>query len=270
MARKYVLGSSLEVIKGYFNVGAAISKEWNPPIIVSPGEYSLILTQQDPGELMLSSFGMTPSRAKQPMQILNARAEGDKNPGNDPAFRGSKAIFLKPAFQKPLFSQRCIIIADAFIEWSGDTRHQPYLFFLTHYQRPVGLAGMYDVWKDYTTGDFLHSFIIITVPGNSLIRKINVSRMPVILPRGKEGRWLKPTNSLTEILGMLNKFPSDLMDAYPLNKEVDQPGPYNKDLLISEGERLFSASDLPFISRSKYHHTKKKSDVSHWLGNTPI
>ena len=94
--------------------------------------------------------------------------------------------------------------------------------------------------------------------------------MPVILPRGKEVRWLKPTNSLTEILGALNKFPSDLMDAYPISKEIEQPGPYLKDILISKGERLFSTIDLPAISRSKYHHSKKKSDVSHLLGNTPI
>lgn len=56
------------------------------------------------------------------MQILNAKAEGDKNPGNDPAFMGSKAIFLKSTFQKPLFTQWFIVIADAFIEWSIQSR----------------------------------------------------------------------------------------------------------------------------------------------------
>ena len=141
----YVLGSSLEVIGDYFNVSAGSLKDWRSPIIVSPGNYSLILTQQEPGELMLSSFGMTPSWASHPMDILFARAEGDKNPCNDPAFRGSKAIFLKPAFQKPLFTQRCIVIADAFIEWSGDAEHQPYMFFLSHQERPIGFAGLYDI-----------------------------------------------------------------------------------------------------------------------------
>jgi putative SOS response-associated peptidase YedK len=269
MARKFVLGSSMEVIRDHFNVGAAISKDWTQPVIVSPGDYTLILTQQDPGELMLSSFGMTPSFARHPMEILHARAEGDKNPGNDPAFRGSKAIFLKPAFQKPLFTQRCIIIADAFIEWSGDIFHTPYLFFLRQQERPIGMAGLYDVWKDYSTGDFLHSFTIITVPGNSLIRKIKSSRMPVILPRGKEIRWLKPTNSLSEILGMMNKFPSDLMNAHPISKEVEKPGPYTLEILKPVGERLLREPEQPFLSRKSHYH-KNKGDVAHWMGNSPI
>ncbi len=59
---------------------------------------------------------MTPTWAKQPLQIINARAEGDKNPANNPAFSGSKAIFLKAAFQKPLFFSRCLVIAIDFIE----------------------------------------------------------------------------------------------------------------------------------------------------------
>lgn len=269
MARKFILGSSLQVIREYFNVGASLSKEWNPRIIISPGDYTPVITQQEPGELTLSCFGMTPSRARQPMQILLARAEGDKNPENDPAFRGSKAIFLKPAFQKPLFTQRCIIITDAFIEFSADPFRQPFLLYLQQHQRPVGLAGLYDIWKDYSTGDFLHSFCMVTVPANSLVRKIKVSRMPVILPRGKEMRWLKPENSLTDILGMLNKFPSDLMNAYPISKEVEKPGPYTSEILKPVGERLFREPEQPFLSRKSHYH-KNKGDVAHWMGNSPI
>ncbi|NVN96882.1 SOS response-associated peptidase [Candidatus Nomurabacteria bacterium] len=267
--KRFVLGSSIDAIRDYFNVRAIVPKDWTPPIVVSPGDYTLILTQIDPANLMLSSFGLTPSWAKQPMQILHARAEGDKNLGNDPGFRGSKAIFLKPAFQKPLFSQRCIVVADAYIEWSEDDLHAPYLVFLSHQERPIGLAGLYDVWRDLATGDYLHSFSIITVPANSMLRKIGASRMPVILTRGKEVRWLNPANSLSEMLNMLNIFPSKLMNAFPVSEEVAHIGPFNKDILQPKGERLTKVQEKVIISRNGHYH-KKKSDVSHWLGNTPI
>jgi len=203
------------------------------------------------------------------MQIIHARAEGDKNPGNDPDFRGSKAIFLKRAFQKPLFTGRCIIIADAFIECSGDLNRQPFLFFLRNRERPLGFAGLYDIWRDIQTGEYLHSFAIITVAANSLVRKINCSRMPVILPRGKELRWLKPTNTLTEILGMLTKYPSDKMDAYPVSNELNESGPFDRNMLMPSGERLSKETAPPVLSRKGHYH-KSKTDVSHWLGNAPL
>ena len=95
MPRKYILASKLETIQAHFGAKPPQMLEWEPGIIVSPGEESLIITQQNPGELMLSSFGMTPAWSKSRMNLINARAEGDKNPENYPAFKGLNAKFLK-------------------------------------------------------------------------------------------------------------------------------------------------------------------------------
>jgi len=59
----------------------------------------------------------------------------------------------------------------------------------------------------------LNSFTIITVPGNSLIHQLPATRMPVILPKGRETDWLKPSKHLSEILGMLEIFPAEKMNA---------------------------------------------------------
>ncbi|PKO50431.1 MAG: hypothetical protein CVU27_08645 [Betaproteobacteria bacterium HGW-Betaproteobacteria-20] len=181
MPRKYILASKLETIQAHFGAKAPQMLEWEPGIIVSPGDESLIITQQNPGELMLSSFGMTPAWSKSRMNLINARTEGDKNPENDPAFRGSKAIFLKPAFKKPLFSHRCIVIADAFIEFSNGILPKPYLIHLRDHKHPIGLAGLYDIWKNPSTQALHHTFTIITVVSNSLVHSLPSSRMPVIL-----------------------------------------------------------------------------------------
>lgn len=256
MCRKFIIGSSLNTIKSRYNLEASSINDWDKGRFVSPGEETLIITQQNPKEIVISTFGMTPEWAKRPMQLINARTEGDKNPANNPSFTGSKAIFLKPAFQKPLISKRCIIVADAFIEWSADG--QPYLIYLQNHERPFMMAGLYDIWTNPATLEKFHSFTIITVPGNSLIQKLPASRMPVILEKGRESRWLKPDSSLREILGQLQKYTSKLMNAHPISKENNKSVPYSPDLLKPIGERLLSESRIQLPSYQHYHHKDKR------------
>ena len=56
------------------------------------------------------------TESNEKMNLSNARAEGDSNKDNDQNFRGSKGIILKHEFRKPIRSQRCLIVASAFIE----------------------------------------------------------------------------------------------------------------------------------------------------------
>ena len=52
-------------------------------------------------EIQLFRFGMTPSWMTKPALFINARAEGDHNPDNNPAYTGTKGIITKPAFRSP-------------------------------------------------------------------------------------------------------------------------------------------------------------------------
>lgn len=257
MSSGLILKSSLAQIEDYFIVKTMSREGLDHPILVTTGNTSPIITQQNPDILTLSNFGMTPSWAKHPMQLIHARAEGDKNPENDPSFLGSKAIFLKKAFRKPLFSQRCIVLADAFIQWSSDSDHQPYLFYLRNQVHPFGIAGLYDQWKEPGSELTLHSFCIITVPANTLVRKIHGSRMPVILSPGKEKRWLKPANTLSDILGMLVKYPSERMNAYPVSKKIDS-FPTDRSILLPVGDKLLSEATPQPLPRQNYYGHKKK------------
>lgn len=265
MCRKFILASSPGTIEKTFSIEASTKLEWSPKIVVSPEDETLIITQQNPKEINLSKFGMTPSWAKQPMNLINARAEGNKNPKNDPLYTGSKAIFLKPAFKRPLNIQRCIVIADAFIEWSATTK-QPYLIYLRNQERPFGIAGLYDIRINPDTKAELHSFTIITVPGNSLIHQLPASRMPVIISKGRETDWLKPSNHLSTILGMLEIYPADRMNAYPISKDIELPGPYTTDILKPAGKRINAELEKKFIPQRHYGH-KQKSTSGIWRVN---
>ncbi|MBW6492191.1 MAG: SOS response-associated peptidase [Lentimicrobium sp.] len=267
MIHTYILASNLETIETHFGSKASPSVEWEAPLVVSAGDTSLIITQQNPAEFTLSTFGLTPAWAKSKIQLINARAEGDKNPENNPDFKGSKAIFLKPAFQKPLFLQRCIVIADAYIDRQPGIFLRPYLFYLREHRHPLGFAGLYDIWKDPFSLTEHHSFTIITVAANALVRSLPSSRMPVILPYGQESRWLKQTLSLAEILRMLVRHPSKQMNAWPVSNQIDQSGSYSKDMLKPVGPKLWPEEfPSPLKVQSHYGHKKKPDNNTRTLG----
>jgi putative SOS response-associated peptidase YedK len=46
--------------------------------------------------------------------------------------------------------------------------------------RPFALAGLWERWKDHTSGEKLETFTIITGPPNEVAGKIH-NRMPVII-----------------------------------------------------------------------------------------
>lgn len=246
----YLLLSKLEAIAHRFGVSAGYRLEWDGNRMVSEGTESLILTQQHPKELVMSIWGMIPAWSKQKVNYLMARAEGKKNPHDDPHFSGSKAIFMHPAFKRPLFTRRCAIIADAYVEL--DHVKQPWLVYLRERQRPFAMAGLYDIWIDPVTRAEHHSFALITVPGNALSRELSSTRMPVILPRGRETDWLKEHRSLTDILGMLRMYPVEKMNAYPVSPEILTANEIMPEMLKPIGDRLYHEQELKRLPQRFY------------------
>ena len=57
MCYKFILAGNLAAIEKKFNVRAGIRLEWEPHYVVSPGDETLVITQQNPGQLTLSKFG---------------------------------------------------------------------------------------------------------------------------------------------------------------------------------------------------------------------
>jgi hypothetical protein len=198
---------------------------------------------------------MTPFFAKEQMNIINARAEGDKNSRNDPGYNGSKSIFLKTAFMKPMQAQRCLVIADAYYEWSD--KKKPYLVFLQHRNRPFAFAGIYDRWQNPVSKEIVTSFAIITTVANSLLRSIGVKRMPVIMARVNELEWIKSSNHLCDVLRLLEPCPSESMNCYPVSEMVNIPGANDPSMLNSTGERLLPET-VPVRLSSGYRTHKEK------------
>jgi putative SOS response-associated peptidase YedK len=102
----------------------------------------------------------------------------------------------------------------------------PYHFALIN-EETFSLAGLYDVWRD-AEGKEIRSFTIITCGANDIMQPIH-NRMPVILKRSDEHRWLDTTlHDPSVLLTMLTPFSAHLMTRErlsPLVNKVANDGP---------------------------------------------
>jgi len=260
MITKYVLASDPEKIEIRFNVTLDPSFELVPKNYgVSVGNTGYVITSENSNLLQPLRFGMTPFYSSEPMNLSSARAEGDKNCRNDPGYNGSRAIFLKPEFRKPIQSQRCLVIADAWYGWSE--RQKPHLFFLQNKNRPFVMAGIYDTWKNPESHEIVSGFAVITTVANELVHSIGVKRMPVILSRSGECQWIKSSAHLSDILRLLVQYPSDDLNGHPLSELANIPGFNDPTLLNPAGDRL-KPEPHPLFTTKGYHKAYKEKGNS--------
>lgn len=268
MCKKFVLASDLQRIEARFNAHLDPNTvERSKLYAVSGGDDTYVITCQDPHLIQVFKFGMTPFYAKEPMNLVNARVEGDKNSGDDPYYNGSKAIFLNQAFRKPIHFQRCLVIADAYYEWSD--QNKPYLIYLQNKTRPFAFAGLYDHWKNPETEEIVFSFTIITTTANQLLQSIGVKRMPVILSRSSETGWIKASKPLSEVLRPLSSYPYEKMNAYPVSEMVNLPCVNDSLMLNPVGEKLLKEiNQVPLLVGRQFHKEKPHSDQPWFQGRT--
>jgi putative SOS response-associated peptidase YedK len=221
MCGRYVIISKVKSVEKQFQASANF--QWKPNYNLSAGQLAPVITSEKPQEIQAFHFGFTPSWSRKQTWVINARAEGDHNPNNEPNFRGSKGIIKKPFFRKSIRSKRCLVIADAFIE--GTTKEKlkkPFLVYMRNKERPFAFGGVYDEWVNSETGEILKSFAIITCPPNSLMQKIPHHRMPVIIPLKFYKHYLNPNADLSEITALLEPYTAQKMNAYPIDASISK------------------------------------------------
>jgi len=238
MCGRFVQVINIKKVENTYGLTLPEGTELEGSYNVAPGDYAYVISSSDPKTLIRYRFGMTPSWAKKPMYLINARAEGDSNKENDPGFRGSKGIIMKPAFRKPIRSQRCIVIANAFIEGPEKEKlNKPYVIARKDKQY-LSIAGIWDTWRDKDTGEEINSFAIITTVANEITAKIGHPRSPVIIPPGAEKKWLNSNIPLVEVLKFLKPFPGTDFEAIPVSVKVKDPKNKDRSVLVPVGERF--------------------------------
>jgi len=252
MCGRYVTVSEIKVMEKKFNVSSLHPDLFKPNTNVSAGDLGPVITNENPQSLQFFQFGYSPSWAKKQFYMINARSEGDNNKENNPQYSGAKGIISKPMFRNSIRKRRCLVIADAFIEGPKKEKlSKPYCVYLREKERPFAFAGIWDEWIDPNSGEVIPNFAIITTGSNKLTQTIGHHRSPVILEESQYQAWLNTALPLSEATTLLEPFPFQKMNAYPISAIIKDPSLNDKELLQPIGERI-----LPEYEYQFYEHLK--------------
>jgi len=198
---------------------------------VSPASEMPVIVRRDKDEIALMHWGLVPHwvrdlrTARKP---INSRAE---------------SLADKPLFRTLLESGRCLVPASGFYEWKTEgTRKVPFYFHLPD-QPLFAFAGLYDTWRG-PEGEPLMTYTIITCEPNALIAEVH-NRMPVILNRENEGRWLsRDPPAWQDLPSILAPYPASAMAIVPVSDLVNNPAVDDERLVQPLGSHTGTQTTL--------------------------
>lgn len=208
MCGRYALVET-DGMQARFNIDGPIP-DLAPRYNVAPTQTLPVVVRNSPNRIAMMRWGLIPSWAKDASgaaRMINARAE---------------TVAERPAFRSALRSRRCLVPASGFYEWQrAGTRRTPFYIHLT--DTPLfAFAGLYESWRD-PNGETVMSYTIITTEPNEVVASFH-DRMPVILHREDEDRWLDPAiTDVDEVVSLLRPYPAETIAAYPVSTAVNSP-----------------------------------------------
>jgi putative SOS response-associated peptidase YedK len=179
---------------------------------IAPSQPILAVANDKPDHYDFFLWGLIPTWAKDPKignKLCNARAE---------------TLAEKNTFKNAYRRRRCLIPADGFYEWkfNADGKTKQPMYIRLKNAEPFALAGLWETWhgKD---GEEIRSATIVTTAANEMMKEMH-DRMPVILPRDAMRRWIDSGEKAAgELDDLLLPFASEMMEAYPVSKDVNSP-----------------------------------------------
>lgn len=160
-------------------------------------------------------WGLVPSWAKDRSigsRLINARME---------------TVADKPAFKKAFARRRCLLPADGYYEWYGETKGKKQPFFITPRDgRPLAMAGLYELWRDRSKSDddparWLWTCTVLTTTAEDDLGRIH-DRMPLLVEPERYAAWLDPgRDDPDELRALLVPAAPGRLTAYPVSTEVN-------------------------------------------------
>lgn len=185
MCGRYTIATTPEDLADYFGAGfdeASSGRLVVPTYNASPGQFLPAITGDCPKRIDALHWGMTRERDGRVRFLINARSE---------------SVEERPAFRDSFRRRRCLVLADGFYEWKALERgKQPYRIVLETGE-PFAFAG---IWEETPEA---RRFVILTTAADPVTAPIH-DRMPVILSRDLQDRWLDercPLSDVRELIG---------------------------------------------------------------------
>jgi putative SOS response-associated peptidase YedK len=194
-----------------------------PRFNIAPSQPILAIPNDGKNKADFFVWGLIPSWAKDPAianRLINARGE---------------TLAEKPAFRGAYKYKRCLILANGFYEWKSQPGTKTKVPHFIHLKSGAvfAFAGLWDEWRS-SDGSTLRSCTIVTTSPNDLMSKIH-NRMPVILQPSDYAEWLEASPRAPDSLAhLIQPFPADLMEAYPVSTLVNSPANDHPDCLAPQ------------------------------------
>lgn len=173
---------------------------FTPRFNVAPSQEAPIVVRHSPNHFKIVKWGFMPKwmEGKKGMRaLINARSDN---------------LLTSKTYFEPLKTSRCIVPATNFYEWKKISDGKiPYCFKVKG-EEFFSMAGL-------IVGD---AFVIITTEPNETMAPVH-NRMPVILQKEDEDKWLNPDTEVEELYKLLIPYPDEEMEAYPISSLVNSP-----------------------------------------------
>lgn len=192
MCGRYAAAKDTATLVEEFEVDAVVDPAPSPSWNVAPTDQVSFVVERpvESGpiqrQLRVAKWGLVPAWAKDPSggaRMINARWE---------------QAHVKPAFRAAFARRRCLIPADGYYEWyrtqapSGSGRPAKQPFYLHRADgRDLGLAGLYEFWRDGPKGEWLVTVSVLTTQAAGNLAALH-DRMPVVIDPDAYGPWLDP------------------------------------------------------------------------------
>lgn len=206
MCGRYSLNKSKIQLEERFQ--AEMLVDFKPRFNIAPTQLVPVITSESPKGFSFFYWGITPDFAKNKpvsQKFINAKAE---------------TVNEKISFKQSFKTRRCLVPADGFFEWKrlGKKTKIPYRFTMAD-EQAFSFAG---IWEEFENefGESNHTFLILTTSPNSLVSEVH-DRMPVILKKEDEKKWLDKYSSEEDLMKMLNTYPGDEMLSYTVSPLVN-------------------------------------------------
>ena len=223
MCGRYAFFSPAEAVRRTFGVEAVPPIE--PRYNVAPTQPVPVVREREPGrrEVAMLHWGLVPSWAKERSignRMINARAE---------------TLGEKPAYRRAFRQRRCLVLADGWYEWQAAGGGKQPWFICDRQRQPLGLAGLWETWRDPASGEVLESCTIVTRDAPGKLGTIH-HRMPAVIPPEGFAGWLDPgrhdPGALSSWLGQAGE--GDF-EAWPVSRAVNDPRHQGAELVEPAG-----------------------------------
>ena len=207
MCGRYSFATNPDVLRKQFpdvDLPAELDKNYN----LAPTQQGYVVLNESPGTLSRLKWGLIPSWSKDPKmgaRMINARSE---------------TALDKPSFRTPIRKRRCLVLADSFYEWQREGKTKtPYRILRTDDSLLV-MAGIWDVWKNKESDEWVQSYSVLTCAPNEEMDPIH-NRMPLLFTTAEQWQaWLKPEEDRDYIEPLLTPTPDGVLQMYPVHRAV--------------------------------------------------